>query len=66
MATQRHEGRRRRAGPGPTVVRHRRHRRGRLNDVLAAGAHRVVVVRAITEAADPHAAARLAERLGPP
>jgi thiamine monophosphate synthase len=49
------------------VVRHRRHRRGRLNDdVLAAGAHRVVVVRAITEAADPHAAARLAERLGPP
>lgn len=38
----------------------------RLGDVLAAGAERVVVVRAITEAADPRAAAaRLAERLGP-
>jgi len=36
----------------------------RLDDVLAAGARRVVVVRAITEAADPRAAAtRLAERL---
>jgi thiamine-phosphate pyrophosphorylase len=31
---------------------------GRLDDVLAAGARRVVVVRAITEAADPEAAAR--------
>ncbi|MGH3160142.1 MAG: thiamine phosphate synthase, partial [Streptosporangiaceae bacterium] len=30
----------------------------RLDDVLAAGATRVVVVRAITEAADPAAAAR--------
>ena len=30
---------------------------GRLDDVLAAGARRVVVVRAITEAADPAAAA---------
>jgi thiamine-phosphate pyrophosphorylase len=39
----------------------------RLDDVLAAGARRVVVVRAITEAADPRAAAaRLVERLGPP
>lgn len=37
---------------------------GRLDDVLAAGATRVVVVRAITEAADPAAAARaFAERL---
>jgi thiamine-phosphate pyrophosphorylase len=36
----------------------------RLDDVLAAGAQRVVVVRAITEAADPRAAAaRLAEQL---
>jgi thiamine-phosphate pyrophosphorylase len=31
---------------------------GRLDDVLAAGATRVVVVRAITEAADPAAATR--------
>jgi thiamine-phosphate pyrophosphorylase len=31
---------------------------GRLDDVLAAGATRVVVVRAITEADDPAAAAR--------
>jgi thiamine-phosphate pyrophosphorylase len=30
----------------------------RLDDVLAAGARRVVVVRAVTEAADPEAAAR--------
>ena len=30
---------------------------GRLDEVLAAGARRVVVVRAITEAADPAAAA---------
>jgi thiamine-phosphate pyrophosphorylase len=38
----------------------------RLADVLAAGAQRVVVVRAITEAADPRAAAAsLAERLTP-
>jgi len=38
----------------------------RLDDVLAAGARRVVVVRAIAEAADPRAAAaRLAERLSP-
>jgi thiamine-phosphate pyrophosphorylase len=38
----------------------------RLDDVLAAGARRVVVVRAITEAPDPRgAAARLAERVGP-
>ena len=37
---------------------------GRLDDVLAAGARRVVVVRAITEAADPGAAAaELARRL---
>jgi len=37
---------------------------GRLDDVLAAGAQRVVVVRAITEAADPEAAAtRLRSRL---
>ncbi|HEU5421192.1 MAG TPA: thiamine phosphate synthase [Streptosporangiaceae bacterium] len=37
---------------------------GNLNEVLAAGARRVVVVRAITEAADPAAAtARLADRL---
>ncbi len=36
----------------------------RLDDVLAAGARRVVVVRAVTEAADPEAAARaFAERL---
>jgi len=36
----------------------------RLDDVLAAGAQRVVVVRALTEAADPRAAAaRLAARL---
>jgi thiamine-phosphate pyrophosphorylase len=36
----------------------------RLNDVLEAGARRIVVVRAITEAADPAAAtARLASRL---
>jgi thiamine-phosphate pyrophosphorylase len=36
----------------------------RLEDVLAAGARRIVVVRAITEADDPEAAARaLAERL---
>ncbi len=37
---------------------------GRLDDVLAAGATRVVVVRAITEADDPAAAARaFAQRL---
>lgn len=37
---------------------------GTLDDVLAAGARRVVVVRAITEASDPHAAARaLKDRL---
>ena len=63
-----------RARPGP----HRRragHRRGpwfaiggidgdRLDEVLAAGATRVVVVRAITEADDPQAAAAaLAARL---
>jgi len=37
---------------------------GRLDDVIAAGARRVVVVRAITEAADPAAAAaELARRL---
>ena len=30
----------------------------RLAEVLAAGAHRIVVVRAITEAEDPEAAAR--------
>jgi thiamine-phosphate pyrophosphorylase len=37
---------------------------GNLDDVLAAGATRAVVVRAITEAADPHAAAReLSRRL---
>jgi thiamine-phosphate pyrophosphorylase len=37
----------------------------RVDDVLAAGARRVVVVRAITEAADPQAAAtRLRSRLG--
>jgi thiamine-phosphate pyrophosphorylase len=30
----------------------------RLSDVLAAGARRIVVVRAITEASDPGAAAR--------
>jgi thiamine-phosphate pyrophosphorylase len=36
----------------------------RLDEVLALGARRVVVVRAITEAADPHAAARaFADRL---
>jgi thiamine-phosphate pyrophosphorylase len=39
-------------------------RESRLEDVLAAGARRIVVVRAITEAADPTAAARaLADRL---
>ena len=39
---------------------------GRLGEVLAAGATRVVVVRAITEAADPAAAARaFARRLRP-
>jgi thiamine-phosphate pyrophosphorylase len=39
----------------------------RLDDVLAAGAQRVVVVRAITEAADPGAAAgRLRSRLAAP
>ncbi|MCA5892586.1 thiamine phosphate synthase [Isoptericola sp. NEAU-Y5] len=38
---------------------------GRLDEVLAAGATRVVVVRAITQAADPQRAAReLRERLG--
>jgi thiamine-phosphate pyrophosphorylase len=38
----------------------------RLDDVLAAGATRVVVVRAITEAGDPAAAARaFAGRLRP-
>lgn len=38
---------------------------GNLDEVLEAGAQRVVVVRAITEAADPHAAATdLARRLG--
>jgi len=37
---------------------------GNLDEVLAAGARRVVVVRALTEAADPHAAAAdLARRL---
>lgn len=37
---------------------------GNLDQVLAAGADRIVVVRAITEAADPHAAAAaLATRL---
>ena len=37
---------------------------GNLDEVLEAGARRVVVVRALTEAADPHAAARrLAQRL---
>jgi thiamine-phosphate pyrophosphorylase len=37
---------------------------GRLDDVLAAGATRVVVVRAITDAPDPHAAAsRIAQKL---
>jgi thiamine-phosphate pyrophosphorylase len=40
-------------------------RPGRLDEVLAAGARRIVVVRAITEAEDPTAAARaLADRLG--
>jgi thiamine-phosphate pyrophosphorylase len=39
---------------------------GNLDEVLATGARRVVVVRAITEAADPHAAAaELARRLPP-
>jgi len=39
-------------------------RESRLDEVLAAGARRIVVVRAITEAADPAAAARaLADRL---
>lgn len=44
------------------LVRHRR--RPNLDEVLEAGATRVVVVRALTEAADPHAAAvGLATRL---
>jgi thiamine-phosphate pyrophosphorylase len=39
---------------------------GNLDEVLAAGAKRVVVVRALTEASDPHAAAAdLARRLTP-
>ena len=39
---------------------------GNLDEVLEAGARRVVVVRALTEAADPHAAAAdLARRLAP-
>jgi thiamine-phosphate pyrophosphorylase len=38
---------------------------GRLPDVLEAGANRVVVVRAITEAADPHAAAKKLRELLP-
>ena len=42
-----------RAGTDAAVVRHRRHRRVDLDQVLDAGARRVVVVRAITEAADP-------------
>ncbi|MFC5995400.1 thiamine phosphate synthase, partial [Pseudonocardia hispaniensis] len=40
--------------------------RDRLDEVLTAGADRIVVVRAITEAPDPRAAARaLADRLRP-
>ena len=42
---------------GPAVVRDRRHRLTELDEVLAAGATRVVVVRAMTEADDPGAAA---------
>ena len=46
------------AGPTAPVVRDRRDRRVNLDEVLDAGATRVVVVRAITEADDPEAAAR--------
>lgn len=66
-----------RAAPGTGLVRHTAERAPdrpwfaiggiddqRLDEVLAAGARRIVVVRAITEAADPKAAAaRLARRL---
>ena len=56
-----HRGRRAPAGPGS---RSAGSTRDRLDEVLAAGATRVVVVRAITEADDPQAAARsLAARL---
>lgn len=66
-----------RPAPGTALVRHTAERAPdrpwfaiggiddqRLDEVLAAGARRIVVVRAITEAADPKAAAaRLARRL---
>jgi thiamine-phosphate pyrophosphorylase len=71
-----------RPAPGPSLLRHAARAgsrpwfaiggvdAGRLDEVLAAGARRIVVVRAITEAADPEAAARaLRARLtaaGPP
>ena len=40
------------------MVRDRRHRRANVGEVVAAGARRIVVVRAIRDAADPEAAAR--------
>ena len=48
---------RRRARHRPPLVRDRGHRPGNVREVLDAGARRIVVVRAVTEAADPGAAA---------
>ena len=54
---------RRRAGHRAALVRHRRHRRGQPRTrCWRPGPRRVVVVRALTEAADPAAAARPARR----
>ena len=44
------------------VVRHRRDRRANVGEVVEAGAERIVVVRAIRDAADPRAAAAAAAR----